>query len=47
MIDSLVFFVLVAAYILVGFAVLSEQLGSAQSNKKLVPVRIRSRHSKE
>ena len=44
---SLVFFLLVAAYIATGFALLSFQLGLAESKKKMVPVRIRSRRSRE
>jgi hypothetical protein len=36
-------YLLLAAYVATGFVLLSAQLGLAESKKKLVPVRIRSR----
>jgi hypothetical protein len=45
MIESLVFFALVAAYVLIGFVLLSTWLGGAEANKKMVPVKIRANRS--
>jgi hypothetical protein len=45
MIESLVFFALVAVYVLIGFALLGTWLGGAEANKKMVPVKVRANRS--
>jgi hypothetical protein len=44
--ESFLFFLFVAAYVLMGYALLSTWLGGASSEKKLAPVKARANRIK-